>query len=128
MSKATVELRDRPPADAGAQWWRMAFNTTEEVEMVADHPDEPTVITWTFPDGLDEDITPSSVRHRQPTTRLPEGGIAKWTGHGTTRRVDSLPEFFDVLMAGRPTNSPRWLELTEPGDLWHPDIPRPSSP
>lgn len=124
MSKATVELRDRPPADAGAQWWRMAFNTTEEVEMVADHADDPTVITWTFPDGLDEDITPISVRHRQPTTRLPEGGIANWTGHGTTRRVDSLPEYFDVLMAGRPTNSPRWLELTQPGDLWHPDIPR----
>ena len=49
MSKATVVLRDRRPAEAGAQWWRMAFNTTEQVEMVADHPDEPTVMTWTFP-------------------------------------------------------------------------------
>ena len=33
MSKATVVLRDRRPAEAGAQWWRMAFNTTELVEM-----------------------------------------------------------------------------------------------
>jgi hypothetical protein len=49
-------------------------------------------------------------------TVVPEAGIANWTGHGTTRRVDSLPEFFDVLMVGRPTNSPRWLELTEPGE------------
>jgi len=104
-----------------------AFNTTELVEMVADHPDEPTVMTWTFLDGLDKHITPSSVRHRQPSTRLPAGGIANWTRHGTTRRVGSLPEVFGVLMAGRPTNSPRWLELTEPGDLWHPDIPRPRS-
>ena len=31
-----------------------AFNTTELVEMVADHPDEPTVMRWTLPDGLDE--------------------------------------------------------------------------
>ena len=54
MSKATVVLRDRRPAEAGAQWWRMAFNTTELVEMVADHPDEPPVMRWTFPDGLDE--------------------------------------------------------------------------
>ena len=38
MSKPTVVLRDRRPAEAGAQWWRMAFNTTELVEMVADHP------------------------------------------------------------------------------------------
>jgi hypothetical protein len=59
MSKATVVLRDRRPAQAGAQWGRMAFNTTEQVEMVADHPDEPTVMTWTFPDGLHEHITPS---------------------------------------------------------------------
>jgi hypothetical protein len=59
MSKATVVLRDRRPAQAGVQWWRMAFNTTEQVEMVADHPDEPTVMTWTFPDGLHEHITPS---------------------------------------------------------------------
>jgi len=38
MSKATVVLRDRRPAEAGAQWWCMAFNTTELLEMVADHP------------------------------------------------------------------------------------------
>jgi len=57
-----------------------AFNTTELVEMVADHPDEPPVMTWTFPDGLDEHITPSSVRHRQPSTRLPAGEIANRTG------------------------------------------------
>jgi hypothetical protein len=76
-------------------------------------------------DGLDEHITPSSVRHKQPTTRLPEGGITNWTGHGTTRRVDSLPEFFDVLIVGRPTDSPRWIELTAPGDHSHPDYPGP---
>jgi len=30
------------------------------------------------------------------------------------------------LRTGRPTNSPRWLELTtEPGDHWHPDNPAP---
>ena len=101
MSAATVVMRDRLPPEEAAQWWRMAFNTTEEVVMTENDP----VTMWTFPDGLDENITPSSVRYRSPTTRLPEGGIANWTGRGATRRVDSLPEYFDVLMVGRPTNS-----------------------
>jgi hypothetical protein len=110
VSKATVVLRDRLPAEATAQWWRMAFNTTEEVEMVADDPDAPTVVTWTFPDGLDEHITPSSVRHRQPTTRLPEGGIAAWTGQrnhapcrfvaGVLRRAHGRPADQLTAMAG----------------------------
>ncbi len=90
------------------------------VATTQDDPENPTVITWTFPDGLDEHITPRLARHKQPTTRLPEGGIANWTGHGTTRRVDSISEWIDVLMVGRPTKSPRWIELTEPGNHWHP--------
>ena len=106
MSKPTVVLRDRRPAEAGAQWWRMAFNTTEQVEMVADHPDEPPVMTWTFPDGLDEHITPSSVRHRQPSTRLPAGGIANWTGQGTTRvSVHGRSSSTYSWPGGRPTHA-----------------------
>lgn len=122
MSTATIVLREQlPPADA-AQWWRMAFRTDEQVIMDDGDPEQqPTVVTFTFPDGLEDQIAPSSVRHRAPTTRLPEGGLDNWTGEGSTRRVDSLPEFFDVLMVGRPTNSPRWIELTAPGIHRHPD-------
>ncbi len=60
MSTSTVVMRDRLPPEDAAQWRRMAFNTTEEVVMTEDDPEQPTVITWTFPDGLDENITPSS--------------------------------------------------------------------
>jgi hypothetical protein len=89
VSTATFVRGTRPAPGRDAQWWRMAFKTTEEVVMT----EAPTTWTWTFPDGFDEDITPSGLKHKQPTTRLPEGGLANWTGQGTTRRVASMPEF-----------------------------------
>jgi hypothetical protein len=43
----------------------MAFSTTEEVVITEDDPERPTVITWTFPDGLDTVVAPSlRRRHR----------------------------------------------------------------
>jgi hypothetical protein len=65
MSRATVVIRDRLPPEATAQWWRMACNTSEEVVITEDDPERPTVITWTFPDGLDTVVAPSlRRRHR----------------------------------------------------------------
>src|SRR4051812_40595713 len=126
MSRATLVLRDRLPADKDAQWWRMGFNATEEVVMAEDDPENPVVITWEFPDGLDEDITPSSVVHKSAKTRLVEDGKSLLP-EGEKRNVAALPEFFDVLTVGRPSGSLRWIELTMPGDHHHPDSPWPRS-
>jgi hypothetical protein len=59
--------------------------------------------------------------------RMPEDGVTLLP-LGESRRVNSLPEFLDVLMVGRPTDSVRWNELTAPSDHWHPAFgDRPSS-
>ncbi len=127
MSRAHRAKGSVPPATPTSQWWRMAFRSDEAVVMTVDDPDDPEHITWTFPDDLDEDITPSQLRHQQPTTRMPEDGVTLLP-LGESRRVNSLPEFLDVLMVGRPTDSVRWNELTAPGDHWHPAFgDRPSS-
>jgi hypothetical protein len=78
------------------------------------------VVTWEYPDGLDEDITPSSVVHKSAKTRLAEDGKSLLP-EGEKHNVAALTEFFDVLAVGRPTDSPRWIELTKPGDHHHPD-------
>ena len=41
MSTSTVVMRDRLPPEDAAQWRRMAFNTTEEVVMTEDDPEQP---------------------------------------------------------------------------------------
>ncbi len=111
---------DRPKAEKDAQWWRMAFNATEEVTMIEDDPQNPRVVMFEFPDGLDEEITPSSFRHQSPKTRLAEDNKSLLP-EGEKRTVAELPEFFDVLTVGRPTDSLRWNPLTAPGNHRHPD-------
>ena len=95
-------MRDRLPADKDAQWWRMGFNATEEVIVTEDDPENPVVVTWEFPGGLDEDITPSSVAHKSAKTRLAEDGKSLLP-EGEKRNDAAVPEYFDVLMVGRPT-------------------------
>ena len=117
MSRATVVMRDRLPADKDAQWWRMGFNATEEVIVTEDDPEKPSVVvTWEFPGGLDEDITPSSVAPQvsQNTHWLEDGKSLPDLKKAKKRNDAAVPEYFDVLMVGRPTGSPRWFELTGP--------------
>jgi hypothetical protein len=45
MSKATLVLRDRLPPEELAQWWRMAFNATEEVLVNIENEDDPGKVT-----------------------------------------------------------------------------------
>jgi hypothetical protein len=90
----------------------MAFRSDEAVVMTVDDPDDPEHITWTFPDDLHEGITPSQLRHQQPTTRMPEDGVTLLP-LGESRRVNSLPEFLDVLMVGRPTDGLGAVERTD---------------
>ncbi|GAS86714.1 hypothetical protein, partial [Mycolicibacterium brisbanense] len=105
----------RPPEDE-AQWWRLEVPGSEDV---VEETDE-SLGTWTFPDGYEEDLWPSTFM----ITRVPAPGLPPMMS------LIDPPKCWhvDVLMVGRPTPNERWEELTQPGQHVNPDRSRPATP
>lgn len=115
MSKivSPVPSRQLPmDPDPTACWWR--FRTVPNadgyhyvVRTDATDKTDATWVSWEFFDGYDVVI---DTGYDRPTrVRL------------TSHESPSYAMFFDVLHVGAPTPSPRWQQLTRPGEFTHPN-------
>jgi hypothetical protein len=105
--------RDHKP-DPMACWWRLRLVPNEHghlmyVETDAKDGDMTTATwcSWEFYDGE------STILDAGMDSIKVDGVRIVWRHHDI--------EFIDILCAGQPTPSPRWRQLTLPGDFEHPE-------